>query len=185
MMPRFPAPLSLLLTEAAVSPEVQQAFVWSNNLGKVATVVLFSLIPSFEGRYSILTGLAMGMPLVLTFVLGFVISTVPMPFVFWFFKPVLKWFYSLPFKPVQRFAAWLENRVQKKSKGMETGSLLTLFVFVAVPFTGAGVWTGAMLATLLDIDRKRASVAIALGNLVACIIATLVYAGGDAIVRSL
>ena len=180
-----PVVFPLLLARAAASPEARQIFVWSENLGKVASVALLSLVPSFEGRYSILAGLALGMPVVWTFILAFVVSTIPMPFVFWLFRPILKWFYTLKYKPVQKFAAWLEKRAQKKSKGVEAGSLFALFLFVAIPFTGAGVWTGTMVAALLEMDRRRASAAIALGNLVACTITTLLYAGGDAIVRAL
>lgn len=172
-MTRFLHTLPLLLTEAAALPEAQQAFVWSEHLGKVFTTALLSLVPTFEGRYAIVTGLAMGMPLAFTFILAFVMSTVPMPFVFWLLKPVLKWLYSLPIKPVQKFAAWVERRAQRKSKGMDAGSMLALFVFVAVPLPGTGVWTGSIIATLLEMDRKRAALAITAGNLVACTVMTL------------
>ena len=33
-----------------------------------------------------------------------------MPFILLLLRPVLDWFYTLPIKPVQSFAAWLERR---------------------------------------------------------------------------
>ena len=176
--------LPLLLTEAASSPAAQQVFVWSEHVGEIITVALLSMVPTFEGRYALLVGQAMGMPLLPAFLLAFVMSTVPIPFVFWLLKPILKWFYSLSAKPVQRFTAWIEGRAQKKAKDLETGSLVALFMFVAIPLTGTGVWTGSIIATLLDMDRKRAGVAIALGNLGACAIMTAVYFGIDAVLRA-
>ena len=100
-----------------------------------------------------------------------------MPFIFWLLKPLLKWLYSLPIAPVQKFAAWVERRAERKSKGMDTGSMLALFAFVAVPLPGTGVWTGSIIATLLGMNRKRAAITIILGNLVACLAMLLLNRG--------
>jgi len=184
-MARFFAALPLLLADAASTPAVQQAFVWSENLGKVVSVALLSMLPAFEGRYAVLVGQVMGMPLLPTFMLAFVMSTVPMPFIFWLLRPILKWFYSLPAKPVQKIAAFIEGHAQKKAKELETGSLVALFLFVAIPLPGTGGWTGSIIATLLDMNRKRAGIAIALGNLGACAIMTVAYFGVDSALRAI
>ncbi|MEG2388917.1 MAG: small multi-drug export protein, partial [Clostridia bacterium] len=117
------------------------AFIWSEHLGKIATTALLSMVPTFEGRYAISVGMSIGMPMVFTFLLALVFSTLPMPFIFWFLKPILKWLYALPIKPLQKFAAWVERRSLKKGSQMDTTGLLSLFVFVAVPLPGTGVWT--------------------------------------------
>ena len=39
--------------------------------------------------------MAIGMPVVGTFLLALVFSTLPMPFVFWLLKPTLRWLYAL------------------------------------------------------------------------------------------
>jgi len=184
-MKHLVATISLLLAEATVAPVTQQAFIWSENIGKVVSVALLSMVPTFEGRYALLVGQGMGMPLLPTFLLAFVMSSVPIPFIFYLLKPLLKWFYGLPAKPIQRFAGWIEGRAQKKAKDLETGSLVALFVFVAIPLPGTGGWTGSIIATLLDMDRRRSAVAITLGNLGACAIMTVVYFGVDAVLRTL
>ncbi|MCL1964497.1 MAG: small multi-drug export protein [Firmicutes bacterium] len=166
-----------LLTPAAETAG-REVFIWSEHLGKVVITALLSLLPGFEGRYAIVTGRGMGMPLAFTFVFAFILSTLPMPFIYWFLKPVLRWVYTLPFKPVQKFAARVERRADKKSEGMHAGSLFALFAFVAVPLPGTGVWTGSMIATLLDMDKKWASIAIVLGNLAACAIMTVLALAG-------
>ncbi len=166
-----------LITQAAATPAAQQTFVWSEHIGKIITTALLSMVPTFEGRYALTVGLAMGMPFVFTFLLAFIMSTLPMPFIYWLLKPILKWLYTLPIKPLQRFAAWVENRAERKSKGMDAGSLFALFVFVAVPLPGTGVWTGSAIATLLKMDVKKSMIAIVLGNLVACTIMALAATG--------
>ncbi|MEF9895519.1 MAG: small multi-drug export protein [Clostridia bacterium] len=153
------------------------AFIWSEHLGKIATTALLSMVPTFEGRYAISVGMSIGMPMVFTFLLALVFSTLPMPFIFWFLKPILKWLYALPIKPLQKFAAWVERRSLKKGSQMDTTGLLSLFVFVAVPLPGTGVWTGSAIATLLNMKKSHSMVAIFLGNVVACLIMTLLTSG--------
>lgn len=165
----------LLLTAAA------QPFIWSENLSKVVTTALLSMVPAFEGRYAVNVGLAVGMPLAFTFVLAFCFSTLPLPFIFWLLKPILKWFYTLPYRPVQRFAAWVENRAARKAKEMGKAGMLALFLFVAVPLPGTGVWTGSAIATLLGMDVKKSMLAVVLGNLAACTIMTLAGYGVSSI----
>ena len=60
---------------------------------------------------------------------------------------------------------------------MDAGGLLGLFVFVALPIPGTGVWTGSAIATLLNMKKSHAMVAVVLGNMVACLIMTLLTTG--------
>lgn len=69
-------------------------------------------------------------------------------------------------------------KLEKKHKErfQKYGSL-ALFLFVAVPLPGSGVWTGSVLAILFRLDRKRALPAIIGGLLVAGIIVLLITQG--------
>ena len=110
-------------------------------------------------------------------------------------RPILDWFYTLPIKPVRKFAAWLENRAQRKRGGMGTNKktglmgwlsrhfsaefveLVALYIFVALPLPGTGGWTGSLIATLFDMPRLKSYIAIVLGNATACLITTLATTG--------
>ncbi|MDR3051340.1 MAG: small multi-drug export protein [Oscillospiraceae bacterium] len=166
---------------AAVPAAAQTAFVWTEHLGEIITTGLLSMVPTFEGRYAIEVGRLLGMPVLFAFILAFVCSSIPMPLIMWRLKPMLRWLYSRPWPIAQKAAAWVENRAVRKAKEVETGSLVALCLFVAVPLPGTGVWTGSIIATLLEMDVKRASVAIVLGNLGACLIMTLLGTGVRAI----
>ena len=52
-----------------------------------------------------------------------------------------------------------------------------LFILVAIPLPGTGAWTGALVASLLDMRLKRALPAIAMGVAVAGLIVLLVTYG--------
>ena len=49
-------------------------------------------------------------------------------------------------------------------------SLVTLVLFVGIPLPGTGAWTGALVASLLGIDWKKAFGAIVVGVCMASVI---------------
>ena len=175
-------------------------FVWQEHMGKVISTALLSMVPTFEGRYALVTAQAMGMPALPSFLIALLFSTLPMPFLLLLLRPVLDWFYRLPIKPVQKFAAWVENRSRRKQEKMqqEKGKgiraklrgkvsdgfldLLGLYIFVAVPLPGTGVWTGSAIATLFEMPRGKSAIAILLGNATACLITMLMTMGVKAVV---
>ena len=176
-----------------------QGFAWSENVGKVLWTSLLSMVPMYEGRYAVPAMIALGMPPALSWLLAAVASTVPMPFILLLLRPVLDWFYTLPIKPVRKFAAWLERRSEKKKQKMHAGKgkgirgwlagkvsaetleLIGLYIFVALPLPGTGCWTGSAIATLFEMPRLKSALAIFLGNITACGITTLITMGAVSI----
>lgn len=185
---------SSLLLEAAKS-----AFIWQEHTGEVIATALLSMVPMYEGRYALTTGVGMGLPLGFAYLIAFVASSVPIPFILLLLRPILDWFYTLPIKPVQKFAAWLEKRSARKrekmhadnQKGMmakigkrvsaETLELIALYVFVAIPLPGTGIWSGTAIATLFEMPRGKSALAVLLGNATACLIMLLMTVGVKAI----
>ena len=51
--------------------------------------------------------------------------------------------------------------------------IISLLIFVAVPFPVTGVWTGAAIAVFLGLKFREAVVPLALGNLIAGSLITL------------
>ena len=165
------------------------------NLSQVLLIAFLSMVPTFEGRYAVVTAIAMGMPVLLAYILAVVCSSVPVPLILWLMRPILDWFYTLPIKPVRAFAAWLENRANRKRTKMnadkKTGlmgwlsnhisaealELVALYIFVAVPLPGTGGWTGSLIATLFNLPRLKSLGVIVLGNATACLITTLATTG--------
>ena len=66
------------------------------------------------------------------------------------------------------------NRVQKKADKVEekmgSWGYFALAVFVGIPLPGTGAWTGTFILWLLDLERKKAIPAVALGVTIAAVI---------------
>ncbi len=131
------------------------------------TVFLMSMRPIVELKGSIPVGVAMGIPLWEAFLIAWLASAVPVPFILLFLRPLIRYMKST--KPFRKFANWLEARTRRKTeKGViRKYRLLGLFLFVAIPLPGTGVWTGSMIAALLDLRISHALPVILFGNLVA------------------
>ena len=50
-------------------------------------------------------------------------------------------------------------------------------LFVGIPLPGTGAWTGSLVASLFDMDLKKASLSILLGIFLAAVIMTVVSYG--------
>ena len=170
-----------------------QPFVWQEHTRKIILTALLSMVPMFEGRYAVTVMLGLGMPPVFAYLLAVIASYLPVPFILLLLRPVLDWFYTLPIKPVRAFAAWLERRAARKRAGMhdkknksrfsaETAELLGLYLFVALPVPGTGVWMGSAIATLFEMPLLKSAVTILLGNLTACLLTTLITTGAIALI---
>ena len=177
----------------------ENSFVVSENLSKVLLTMFLSLVPTYEGRYAVPVMLGLGMPPLFAYLLAAVCSSIPMPFILLLLRPVLDWFYTLPIKPVRKFAAWLERRSARKREKMhakkgsgirgwlqdrvsqETIELLGLYIFVARPLPGTGCWTGSAIATLFEMPRLKSAIVILLGNFTACAITLGVSLGAFSI----
>ena len=171
-------------------------FVWQEHTREIITTALLSMVPMFEGRYAVTVMLGLGMPPVFAYLLAVIASYLPVPFILLLLRPVLDWFYTLPIKPIRSFAAWLERHAAKKRAAMneknargirgrlsaDAAELFALYVFVALPLPGTGVWTGSAIATLFNLPRGSAALVILLGNVTACLIMTLMATGFFAIV---
>lgn len=136
-------------------------------IGSILTVIGMAAIPLVELKGAIPVGMAMGMEPWTVFWLAYVGSTIVSPIIMLFFRPVVNWIHKRQIKPLQKLAHWAEERGYRKSAGVRKYSLLGLFIFVAIPLPGTGVWMGSLIATLLELRITHAFPVVAVGNLVA------------------
>lgn len=138
-------------------------------------VILTSALPVLEIKAAIPLGLGMGMHPVHAFVLSYFGSLLPVPFLFLLIRPIF-----FQFKKVSRLRdriVALEAKTIRKSVKIQKYGAIGLFLFVAIPLPGTGVWTGSLGAVLLDIRFKWAFPAICLGNLIAGLIIMTISIG--------
>ncbi|ASJ07245.1 COG2426 family protein [Thermococcus pacificus] len=132
-------------------------------------VFLLSLIPTFEGRYAIVYSIGRGYSLwetLLAASLGVLFLSVILPAVLPYIDRVMLWLERTPLRKIAHLYLYYVERVRKKAHPyVEKWGFWGLFIFVAIPLPGTGVWTGALAAYILAVEENRAFLALLLGGL--------------------
>ena len=82
---------------------------------------------------------------------------------------------------MQKIVTHFENKANKKAAESEGktgwGKIIFVFCFVAIPLPGTGAWTGALVASFMNMKLRHSIPTILLGVLCAgAIMLTLCYA---------
>jgi uncharacterized membrane protein len=134
-----------------------------------------SMLPVFELKGSIPMGISMGIPQVQCFIIAEMGSIALSPFIIMLTKRVLEMFMRSNVTLLKRFGTWQHTRLIKKGGRVEKYSVWFLLMFVAIPLPTTGVWTGSMIAGLLDLRIKKAIPVIFLGNIIAGLLIWLIW----------
>lgn len=134
-----------------------------------------AMLPILEIRGAIPVGVAAGLSPWTAFVVGLVGNMIPIPFLILLTRHILEWMKK--HNILVRFSSWLEEKGREKAKQVQTYSFWGLFILVAIPLPGTGAWTGALVASLLDMRLKRALPAITMGVAVAGLIVLVLTYG--------
>lgn len=152
---------------------------YQSNLGSFLPEEVFiffvSMLPFIELRGGLLASSLLKVGLFKANLICLIGNIIPIPFILLFIKKIFA--FMKRFKIFVPLINWLENRAGKKSNGIEKGEFIFLLLFVGIPLPGTGAWMGSLIAALLDIDIKKASLAIFLGLILATIIMDIVSYG--------
>lgn len=128
-------------------------------------VFLLAMLPAVELKGALPLGVALGLTPATAFFYSYVGSLAPALPIIFLFEPVVtaimlsyRW---------HAFGRWLHRHSLRRGHRLQRWRLLGLFLFVALPLPGTGVWTGAAAGALLGLPKGPALLAIAAGNLVA------------------
>nr|WP_122013051.1 small multi-drug export protein [Maliibacterium massiliense] len=137
------------------------------------TVFGSAMVPLTELKGAIILGQSLGLGAWEAFTWAFLGSSLPVPFILLFMKPIMRWMRKT--RLFGRFADWLERRSEKKGGTIRKYEYLGLFIFVAIPLPTTGVWTGSLIASLLDLRISRALPVILIGNAIAGLAIMFLY----------
>lgn len=138
-------------------------------------VFIISLFPILELRGGLLAASLLKIPAMTAVPLCILGNILPIPFILLFIKQIFKWLKKT--KTFRPMVEWLEKKAMGKSEKIQKYEFVGLMLFVGIPLPGTGAWTGALIASLLDIDIKKSSLAIFLGVLIATVIMLIVSYG--------
>ena len=177
-----------------------ESILGATGLGRHALVFLLSMLPAISGpAIAIPIGAAMGLPPLTNAMASAAGNIFPVPFIIFFIRKIFAWMRKTS-KTLGKIADKFENRAKARaarrnwSAANEDSSTapnapqggrfrygaffgLLLFVAAPLPIPGMGAWTGALIATIINVRFKIAMPAIALGIIISCIITTVVTYG--------
>lgn len=136
---------------------------------------LVGMTPVLELRGAIPLGVAAGLPPLTACAAAILGNIVPVPFIMLLVRRVFRWLRKTAFLGPK--IDWLERWAHLKGRLVRRYRLPGLLLLVAVPLPGTGAWTGALVATLLDIRLRHAFPAIAAGVVIAGVLITLLTVG--------
>ena len=148
-------------------------------LKKYLIVFLVSMVPLIELRGAIPISQGMGLPIWTSYVVSIIGNMVPVPFIYLFARKILEWGADKPV--IGKFFTFCLEKGKKGGEKLQEkagrGLFVALMLFVGIPLPGTGAWTGALVASLIDMDIKKAFKAILIGICLAAVIMTLISYG--------
>jgi uncharacterized membrane protein len=105
----------------------------------------------------------------------------PVPIIYYFAREVLLWGCDKPYIGkfftfcIQKGARGGQKLVAKTGRG---GLFVALMLFVGIPLSGTGAWTGTLAASFLNMGIKSTTLAVSLGVIIAGIIMGVVSMAG-------
>lgn len=144
-------------------------------LGKEIVVFIISMLPLLELRGGLLAASILNLDFLPGYIISILGNTLPIPLLLLFLDKVLKWLSN--FKATKKLVSKLETKILSKKDQIEKYGYVGLMIFVGVPLPGTGAWTGAGLAVLLNMEKKKSFIFIMLGVILASIIMSIVSYG--------
>jgi len=135
-------------------------------------VFFVSMVPLIELRGAVPIGTGLGLPWETTLIVAIIGNCLPIPFILMFVKAVLNWMRHCKVELFCKVSNWMFEKADKNRPRIEKYAAWGLFLFVAIPIPGTGAWTGALVASLFDMNKWKTSVSIFGGVVTAGLIMT-------------
>ncbi len=147
----------------------------NSDIVKIVIICVLSMLPIIELRGGLIAAALLNLNSALSFILCYFFNLLPIPFILLLINWIFKQFKKT--KSLGKIVTKMENKVEKKKGSIEKYGYWGLFFFVAIPLPGTGAWTGALIAAVLGMSRKKSFLTIALGVFVAGLIMMLLSFG--------
>lgn len=146
-----------------------------NGLDKNLIIFLISCMPILELRGGLIAATLLGLNPISSFIICFLGNILPIPFILKFITPLFNKLKKTKF--LKKYIDKLETKANSKKDQIEKSEFFGLLFFVGVPLPGTGAWTGTLIASMINMNKKKAFIASTLGVLLAGIIMMIVSYG--------
>lgn len=152
--------------------QTMQEFLTAHGIPDWLVVFIISLCPVLECRLGMFTAIVLlGMNPFVGFIISFLGNILPIPFILL----LINWIFDVLKKVpgIRNIIFKLESKTLAKRDKIDKYGVWGLLIFVAIPLPGTGGWTGALLASLLHLDKKKSFFVIAIGVFIAGLIISI------------
>lgn len=145
--------------------------------GKEIIVFIISLLPILELRGGLLASSFLGLNPVSGYIVSIIGNVLPVPLILLFINKVLDMMEKSNINWMKKFARWLDKKARKHQDKIEKYGYLGLILFVGIPLPGTGAWTGCLVSSVLNMNKKKSFFAILAGIIMASIIMMFISYG--------
>lgn len=142
---------------------------------KEVAVFLLSMFPIIELRGAIPVALSLGIDYKNSFLISFIGSSIPTVFIVYLIGYVFMLLRKINF--FDKLITKITNKTLSKRDQIDKYGYWGLFLFVAIPLPGTGVWTGSLISHLLGMNKIKSVITVILGNLTSGIIVSIISGG--------
>ena len=136
--------------------------------GKQILVFVISLMPILELRGGLIAAALLDLSPLQSYIICIIGNLVPIPFILFLINKILNWMRNS--KHFNKMASWLDKKVEKHKGQIEKFGYLGIVLFVGIPLPGTGAWTGSLIASVLEMDKKKTFLSVLLGVFMASVI---------------
>ena len=144
-------------------------------IGKTIMTMAVSAVPVVELRGGIPYGVVQGLPIWGAYVASVVGNMLPIPMILLFLDKIFDWMRS--YEKLAHIVHKLEAKAHLQGRKVTKYKKLGLMILVAIPLPGTGAWTGALVASVLDIPPREAIMPIFFGVVIAGVLVTIATFG--------
>ena len=147
----------------------------SQHISREMVIFIISMIPILELRGGLLAASLLKVSAAKAIPICIMGNIIPIPFILLFIRQIFKVLKKT--KLFRGLVIKMENRAMSKSDQVKKYEFWGLMLFVGIPLPGTGAWTGSLIASLLEIDIKKSSLAILCGIIMATVIMYIISYG--------
>lgn len=145
--------------------------------GRELIVFVISLLPILELRGGLIAAALLKLNPIPSYIISIIGNIIPVPFILLLIAKILDKMRNSKVKFFNKFAGFLDSKVEKHKGQIEKFGYWGVVLFVGIPLPGTGAWTGSLIASVLELDRKKTFAAVLLGIFIASIIMMLISFG--------
>jgi len=144
-------------------------FLTANHFFSYFSTFFIAMLPFIETKGAIPIGMGLGLSPLTSFCFSFLGSLIPVPFLLNLMAPIMEYINKNP--KWEKLSKKMNNFIHKNTMKIKANlgsdkpiKTFAVFMFVALPVPGTGVWSGSIIASALNLKKTHSFIAIALGN---------------------